>query len=327
MNLENLKNINDILNKDLEAKVFFVFKSAEKECTLDFRLVNLEEQKAEKAVIEVIKNSLLEKVRVEDLELRKLSLAENEKNVIYEYDYNEVPELLQQVVQFVDEEVSFESGFGSALQKFFSKSNDKIADLFGLLIILNSEGKRIKIFKKHYPISLLQTGRGCYLTDAGNIFECVDDRDYLRITNGVDLVVFNGVTYVFNIDVIEKYLGFDKIIMANAADAIEWMKKSGLIDGVEVIEDNLENISVARKLAKVAKSSPVIKLKITNQDLIQFTKDNSEFDGMFEFTDDESKFVIRKKIAIKNILMLLNDEFLFSKLTKIAYHSSSKESM
>ena len=80
-------------------------------------------------------------------------------------------------------------------------------------------------------------------------------------------------------------------------------------------------------LSRVKKSSPIFKLGITKEAIIEFTKTTPELAGKFKYSDDGNKIRLDTKKSKDAFLKLMNDSFLRSELTKQYYEASTKDNI
>lgn len=80
-----------------------------------------------------------------------------------------------------------------------------------------------------------------------------------------------NVIYVSDIDKMEKICSFHTLITNEARKSIEKISLVDILENVEVLEDELENVTFARKLTRVYKDSKVLG-KVPNKTIVEFTK-------------------------------------------------------
>ena len=71
--------------------------------------------------------------------------------------------------------------------------------------------------------------------------------------------------------------------------------------------------------------SVVIKLGITKEAIVEFTKTTSELTGKFKYSEDGTKIRLDTKKSKDAFLKLMNDAFLRSELTEQYYEASAKD--
>jgi hypothetical protein len=98
-----------------------------------------------------------------------------------------------------------------------------------------------------------------------------------------------------------------------------------IVQNIEELESLIDNITFARKLIKVARSSPVILNNIPNIQIIDFTKIHPALKGKIRYNEDESMIKLHTKKSKDLFVKLLNDDFLTSELTRLFYDSLAKD--
>ena len=99
-----------------------------------------------------------------------------------------------------------------------------------------------------------------------------------------------------------------------------------ILDNVEVLEDELDNVTFARKLTRIYKDSKVLG-KISKDVIVEFTKKHSYFKKNPLKSTDENKFILDTKKSKETFIKLMNDDFLKSELTNYEYESLAKNGM
>ena len=251
----------------------------------------------------------------EDSPIMELSTADERGKAIYYYDLEQVPnemQMLKDVAENIEEIDTFCFG------------EDTLEQITGFIIQIGNADHSLLMYKQQYPISLLK--RDKYMLTPiphENRFKKYD-KDILRIDFNCQFAVWNGEIYIFDIEKMEKICSFHEVIINEAKKSLEKIKESGILDNTEVLYDELDNITFARKLTRVYKDSKVLG-KVSNQQLIEFTKQHSYFKkNSIKITPDGNKMLLDTKRAKAAFIKLLNDDLLTSPLTKIDYESLAK---
>lgn len=117
---------------------------------------------------------------------------------------------------------------------------------------------------------------------------------------------------------------FHEVIVNEAKKSIEEIGETGRLDNVDVLYDELENITFARKLTRVNKDSKVLG-KVSNKKLIEFTQSHAYFvKTPIKITNDGNKLLFDMKKSKAALIKLLNDDLLTSQLTNTDYESLDK---
>lgn len=317
MDVEMLKSkIKEIIANPLIAQVYLLLKN-ENEFVL--KLADLENNITEPEVTNLFKDFVDSFVQNEELQLCELSTADERTNAIYHYDYDEYPDELALYR-------NFDINSQANNPEKFNFHNDNINNLYGYIIYLGTMDSGITLFKKHYPISLIK--RDSYLLGlkkAQERFELIHGDDILRINRDAQLLLIDDEIYVLDTKVLEQNIKFNAIIKKSANETIEAIDSLGLLEDIQVLKDSADEISFARKLSKVKKSSPIFDLNIPKETIIEFTKSTPELVDKFKYSEDGQTIRLDTKKSKDAFLKLMNDSFLRSELTKQFYETTAKD--
>ena len=308
----------DILSKPYSLQLYLILKENDK---LNMRLADIENEKAEpeiqKMFVGFVNNCI---VNNDDLIIRNLSVADELPNAIYQYDFENYPEELGLFKDFnIQEAIDAPK---------FNFQNDDLSRLFGYIIYLGSMENGMVLFKKHYPISLIK--RDSFLLGAiksAKRFEKLPGEDIIRLNDSVQLLRIGNNTFVFDLKVLEHNMGFKALIQKAAEQSVAAIEELEILEDIQVLKDTLEESSFSRKLSKVKKTSPIFKLGITKEAIVEFTKKTPELAGKFKYSDNGSQIRLDTKKSKEAFLKLMNDSFLRSELTKQYYDASSKDNI
>ncbi len=319
MTSDELKDaVSTVLGQSGSAQLYFVLKVNDK---FSLRLADIEDENTEPEIRELFEGFLQTSiVSNEDMIVRKLSSADESSNAVYEYDYDEYPDELNLFIQFnIKREVGIDR---------FNFTSDNLSNLFGYIIYIGSMENGIVLFKKHYPISLIK--RDSFLLGAIKCrerFEKLPGEDIIRLGGDVQLLRVGETIFVLNIKMLEHNMGFSHLIRREANQTIKNIESLDIIDDIEVLRDMLEVASFARKLAKVRKASPIFKLGLSRETIIEFTKSTPALAGKFKYNEDETRIRLDTRKSKVEFLKLLNDAYLHSELTQQWYETSAKDNI
>lgn len=319
MSPEELKNTTAaILEKPYTSQLYLILKVNNE---LVMRLADIEDQNTapeiQKMFVEFVKATI---VYNDSLTIRNLSTAEEVPNVVYQYDYDSCPEELGLFRDFnIKETIN---------SKKFNFHSDDLSHLFGYIIYIGSMENGIVLFKKHYPISLIK--RESFLLGAiksAQRFEKLPGEDIIRLNESIQLLRIQGTIFVLDLKMLERNMGFSALIQKAAAETVEAIGVLDILDDIEVLKDTLQEPSFSRQLSKVKKASPIFKLGITKEAIVEFTKTTPELTGKFKYSEDGTKIRLDTKKSKNAFLKLMNDAFLRSELTKQYYEASAKDNI
>lgn len=319
MTPDELKNtVSTILEQSHYTQLYLVLKVNNE---LVLRLADVEDEKAAPEIQRLFDGFLKDTiVSNDDMIIRELSIADESSNAVYEYDYDSYPEELNLFKQFRIEE--------AVETDHFNFNTDDLSHLFGYIVYIGTMEKGIILFKKHYPISLIK--RDSFLLGAirsSERFEKLPGEDIIRLNNDAQLLRVGNTIFVLDLKVLERNMGFLALTQRAATETVDAIEELDILDDIEVLRETLEEPSFARKLSKVKKASPIFKLGITKEAIVEFTKNTPELAGKFKYSEDGTRIQLSTKQSKIAFLKLLNDAFLRSELTKQYYEASAKDNI
>ena len=320
MTIEEIKDkLSTLLGQPYTVQVYFVLKQ---DGNLVLRLADIEDEKTgpevDKLFLEYMTDTVLNN---NDLQVCELSTADERTNAIFHYDYTEYPEELE-VFQ------SFDIKQATKKVAKFNFEQDNLSRLCGYIIYIGSMEDGVSLFKKHYPISLIK--RDSFLLGAiksKQRFELVTGDDIIRLNGAVQLFQINGEIFVIDIKVLERNMGFNQLIYKAADETVQAIEGLAIIEDIQVLRDSAEDIAFARKLSKVKKSSPIFKLNISKETIIEFTKTTHDLSGRFKYSENGNEIRLDTKKSKDAFITLMNDAFLRSELTKQFYEAKAKDNI
>ena len=320
MTIEEIKDkLSTLLGQPYTVQVYFVLKQDE---NLILRLADIEDEKTEPEVDKLFLEYMTDTVlKNNDLQVCELSTADERTNAIFHYDYTEYPEELEVFQSFDIKQATKE------VEKF-NFEQDNLSRLCGYIIYIGSMEDGVSLFKKHYPISLIK--RDSFLLGAiksKQRFELVTGDDIIRLNGAVQLFRINGEIFVIDIKVLERNMGFNQLIYKAADETVQAIEELAIIEDIQVLRDSAEDIAFARKLSRVKKSSPIFKLNISKETIIEFTKTTHDLSGRFKYSEDGNEIRLDTKKSKDAFITLMNDAFLRSELTKQFYEAKAKDNI
>lgn len=311
MNITELKQSLAFLTVDqnLDIVIYAILKDNQSIKKLD--IANDDLPGILKIFTEGIKQQIIDKV---DYNVISISNADERRNCFYEYDL-EIPAELQLLESLVADDTI----------PNFNFANDKIDMIESLVVIIVSGEQTLSIYKKISAIEII--GRGSYLIGKSNQRLQKYNGDLLRISQRIDVIRINDTYIIMDINFLEKNFGFRDIIIREATNSLNTIRATNIINNIDVLEDLINDISFARKLTKVARFSPVIALKIPNDQIINFSRTHPAMQNKLRYTEDGQQIVLDTKISKIQFVKMLNDDFLTSDLTALFYESLAKDKL
>lgn len=319
MTSDELKGaVSTVLGQQHSAQLYLILKVSDE---LVLRLADIEDESAAPEIQHMFEEFLETTiVSNEDMIVRNLSIADESPNAVHEYDYDSYPEELNLFKQFnIEEAVGID---------YFDFRTDDLKNLFGYIVYIGNMESGIILFKKHYPISLIK--RDSFLLGAiksRERFEKLPGEDIIRLNNDAQLLRVGDTIFVFNLEMLERNMGFSALIQRAATETVDAIEELDILDDIEVLRDTLEVPSFARKLSKVKKASPIFKLGISKEAIVEFTKNTPELAGKFKYSEDGTQIRLGTQKSKIAFLKLMNDAFLHSELTQQWYDASAKDNI
>ncbi len=323
MQIRKIKNeIEEMLSGNNGIMLYAVLK-AEEGKTIKF--VNIADEKDDKdntssdllkGFIEIIRNKFA--IYNEDDEIIKLSSADERKNALYYYDLDELPlemERLKDISNTLNE------------REIFNFREDSLSQIIALIVVIGNENQNLIIYKQQYPVSLLNRDRYMLTPIPHENRLKRFDQDILRIDFNYQFFLWNDIVYISDIEKMEKICSFHDIIIDEAKKSIQKIEEIQILDNIEVLNDELDNMTFARKLTRIYKDSKVLG-KVSNQAIIEFSQKHHYFrNHPLKLTDSKDKFILDTKRSKETFIKLMNDDLLTSQLTNSDYESLAKNTL
>ena len=292
---------------ELQIIIYANISGANEPRRLDIKEEDLTELR--KLFVASIESSIISK---EDHTVLPLSSADERGNCFYQYDL-EVPEGLKRL----------ETIIGNDNLSNFSLSDNQFSNIESLIIVLADTKNEISLFKKLSTVEVIGRG-GFMLWKSNQRFERFKDQ-LLRISSSFQALKVGGEIIIIDLDAIEKEFGFHEVIIKEAAKSLSVIEEKELVDNIDSLKELVSDVRFARKLTKVARNSPVIRLGIPNESIIAFAKNHPLTKKKMKYNDSQTKFYLDTKVSKNLLIKILNDDLLTSELTKLYYDSLAKD--
>lgn len=292
---------------ELQIIIYANINGANEPRRLDIKEEDLTELR--KLFVASIESSIISK---EDHTVLPLSSADERGNCFYQYDL-EVPEGLKRL----------ETIIGNDNLSNFSLSDNQFSNIESLIIVLADTKNEISLFKKLSTVEVIGRG-GFMLWKSNQRFERFKDQ-LLRISSSFQALKVGGEIIIIDLDAIEKEFGFHEVIIKEATKSLSVIEEKELVDNIDTLKELVSDVRFARKLTKVARNSPVIRLGIPNESIIAFAKNHPLTKKKMKYNDSQTKFHLDTKVSKNLLIKILNDDLLTSELTKLYYDSLAKD--
>ena len=291
---------------ELQIILYAVFKDGGEPKKIDVRGDDLPQIR--KIFTNGIQSFIVEK---DDHVVLPLSTADERGKCFYTYDL-ELPEELEYL----------ENVIGNDEIETFNFNDDELTEIDALIVVIADNEVEISLFKKLSPVEVV--GRGGYLLWKSNQrFERFEEQ-LLRISPRFQVIRVDGEVIIIDLNAIEKSFGFHDVITREATLSLEAIRNMAIVCDMAGLEELVSNVSFARKLTKVARSSPVIQQAIPNANIIAFSKKHPATRNM-KYTKDGSQFDLDTRVSKDLFIKILNDDLLTSELTQLYYDSLAKD--
>lgn len=264
-----------------------------------------------KLFLQSIKEKILD---VEELAVMNLSTSDERMNVIYAYDI-EIPQELSAI----------DTVLANDNLPVYNLETEKIGNIKALLIEIGDNTKQVVLYKTLAPIHIFSQSSFCLVQHDTRLEKI--DKDFLRISQGFQMMKIDGELLVNDLAALERSFGFHEIIKKEATLGISAIEAKLVIENVDVLRELLDDMKYARRFVKVATGSPVLRANIPNASIINFCKTFPKLAGKIRFNEAEDKILLDTKVSKDLFIKLLMDDFLTSDLTDFHYESVAKDSI
>lgn len=250
----------------------------------------------------------------EDKHLLCLSSADERGNVIYEYDL-ELPNDLNCMHEVSDP---------TREKTVFNISKDRMGDIEALIVEIGNETEQIVLYKTIASINVFrQKSFMLGAIKADHRFTRLDT-DLLRISSNFQFIKTKSGFFIMELKTLEKLFGFHTVIKKEATKSCSAIQELSLLENPETLIELIEDIKFARKLVKIHKSSPVLRLAIPNSEIIQFCQNFPKIKGKIKINANGDKLLLDTNVSKELFVKILMDDYLTSQLTKLHYDTLAK---
>lgn len=208
--------------------------------------------------------------------------------------------------------------------KKYNHSKDKDLILDGYIFILGNDKTKCAFYKEHYTMDSITRDSFTLFGRSDSRFVSVKEDEIFRLNSKIDFLQTTDNLYVLNMQVMESNFKIHNVLKKKAENFISEIKADGFIENPEFITERInENPSFARKVLKVNKESPVMKLSFS--DIKAFVEKHPVLSGKLKFNKKGTKFSLDTKNSATLFIKLMDDDFLKSDLTQRLYDSITKD--
>ena len=206
-------------------------------------------------------------------------------------------------------------------QEMLTSVVKSMSELKGFVFVLNDGEKQAALYKKLYPVNKIKGMRVSF----SQSMKIVEDEE-ARIPFSFDFIFTGPELYIFNFVAFEDQFQVFKQIKDKALNTVKEIQGMDIVDNIEFLQEAAESkIKVARALSKIENLSILQKLRDKSLSFEIFKKsveEDSVYSGFIKFNGD--RIQLTKASDVSNLLKVLNDDILYSKLTGDSFNSVVK---
>lgn len=252
----------------------------------------------------------------DQMSVMNLSDRDERSNAVYRYD---IPDTEPSYFTYMREPIE-RPAVDYTDNRLFSFERDSFSNIDYFVIELGTEDNKVVVYRDNFNVNLLKQGPGrFFLNKSGTQIAAVKD-DILRMDSQIDCMLLDNDFYIVNLKNLDTSRDFAEIIRRRASDALDLIEDLPFIDNVDGLRARLSELPFARRLMRAMDNSPVTQLP--PNDVLDFVRNHHTLRNVLRISGD--KFELSSKRAQRAFISLLNDDFLYSKLTQRDYESSAK---
>lgn len=194
------------------------------------------------------------------------------------------------------------------------------------VVIRGNVGQNIVLYKHILGIDKTYTQSSfLFFRKDNELFERQKET-LLRITPSFHMIYVADKIILTDMKKLESTLHLDAILKRETEGYIKSIKNRNLISSDNHLRKACEAPSVCKKLRHALTKGKVILKNIPNSDIVSFAEKN-ESKLKFHINDSKDRFELKSKAEAIRFIKLLDDDFLFSELTREHYDSKDKDPM
>lgn len=256
-------------------------------------------------------------VQDNERDLLELSSRDERANVVYRYDLpDEEPHFFTLMREaYEPHDADYFTG-----SRMFNFDNDNLSDINYFIIEAGTIDNKIIIYRNNYNVNLMRQKKGrYYISKSETQFDLVKE-DILRLDSQIDALMFDDNFFITNLSYLDNNKDFASIIVKRASEALTHIGELNIVDSIEGMQERLSEISFARRMMRALDSSPVTEIPVA--EILEFVRNHDTLKDILKIENDRIKLPSKK--SQDSFIRLLNDDFLYSKLSKRDYESKAK---
>ena len=305
------------LGDDFGALVFFAIRNEDGIGLKKANIINDVLTEIASGYRESIQAELNRFLQDDHMSVLNLSDRDERENVIYRYD---IPDVEPSYFAKMREPVA-EDAPEYINDRLFQFDQESFGDIDYFVVMLGTEENHVVVYRDNFNVNLLKQARGrYYLNKSGTQITNLKE-DILRMDSQIDCMLLDDDFFIVNLKNLNTSKEFATIIKDRANQSVDLIADLEYIDNVDGLRERLDELSFARRLMKAMDGSPVIGLPTPT--VLDFVSNNPKLNNVLKVEGGKIKLDTKK--AQSAFVSLLNDDFLYSKLTNNDYESSSKD--
>lgn len=246
------------------------------------------------------------------------STADERKNRYYEYDLEAIPTNLKSMSEVI----------GNAHYANYDFGHDGFEGLDHLIMVFSDGGEHVfSIYKAFSAVEkLTKSTKSIFGIMGENILKSFDGQ-LLRIGPNFQVVFFSNKYIILDDKFAESSFDLHAVLNNQANQYMSCLKSKNLVLDYKKLNKYKDNLSFSRKLVKVLSTSKILNGDIPKEDVLDFIDKDEKLRDILKIKEkDGDRYIeISNKSNAKAFLELLNDEFVYSQLTKQKYQASDKD--
>lgn len=191
-------------------------------------------------------------------------------------------------------------------------------------VIRGNRGQNVVIYKNITAVDKTYAGRSFMIFGTSPTQFSRQSKSMLRITPSIHMLSVGDDIILIDMKKMETRLHLDNILKREIDRDITVISSKNIIINDVQLKKACESLAMCKKLRHALIHSNVAKKNISNADIIAFAQ--TERLGLkFHFNRAKDRFEIKSKAEAIRFIKLLDDNFLWSELTKVDYDSENKD--
>ena len=212
-------------------------------------------------------------------------------------------------------------------RNLFDSSVTPIESINGLYAVIRGNlDQNIVIYKNITTVDKTYAGSSFFLFGTSNTQFARQSKSMLRITTALHMLLVGEEVVLIDMKKLESKLHLDNILKRETERDIATISSKNIIVNDVQLKKACQSASMCKKLRHALTKSKVVQKNVSNADIIAFAR--TERLGLkFHFNRAQDRFEIRSKAEAMRFIKLLDDDYLWSELTKEDYDSTDKDPM